>query len=133
MCFHGNYQGCRGPKNVIKYCTKGDNYISSFDVAAKLQAQQGKRKFLGQQILEGKKLVKVVEENPELVLSFDNLQKSVNAWMVATYVPEEREVVCEWLYGPTGTGKTHKAWNDAKAVGDVYWKNVNKWWDGYNG
>ena len=99
---------------MIKYCTKGDNYIASFDVSAKLQAQQGKRKFLGQQILEGKKLVKLVEENPELVMSFDNLQKSVNAWMVATYVPEERNVVCEWYYGPTGTGKTHKAWNDAK-------------------
>lgn len=35
----------------------------------------------------------------------------------------------EWWYGPTGTGKSSKAWNDHPTH---YSKNLNKWWDGYN-
>lgn len=107
--FHGNYQGCRGPKNVIKYCTKGDNYIASFDVEAKLKANEGKRKFIGKQILDGEDLRKVVRENPELILTFKNLQESVRQWELANYKPEKREVKATWIWGPTGTGKTHRA------------------------
>lgn len=37
-------------------------------------------------------------------------------------------------YGPTGTGKTHRAWREAMITGDPYIKNPNtKWWDGYRG
>ena len=33
----GNYQPCRSPKSVIKYCTKESEYISNFDVSKYLQ------------------------------------------------------------------------------------------------
>ena len=30
MTYHGNYQGCRSPKKVVKYCLKsGENFITS--------------------------------------------------------------------------------------------------------
>lgn len=36
------------------------------------------------------------------------------------------------FYGPTGTGKTHRAWDEAGR--DAYIKNPStKWWDGYKG
>lgn len=36
------------------------------------------------------------------------------------------------LWGPSGTGKTHRAWQEAGL--DAYIKNPNtKWWDGYRG
>lgn len=39
-----------------------------------------------------------------------------------------------WLWGPTGTGKSHTARRISKELGceNPYLKGLNKWWDGYN-
>ena len=39
--YHGNYQGCRSAKNVLKYCTKEDDYKANFDVALALTKSDG--------------------------------------------------------------------------------------------
>lgn len=36
----------------------------------------------------------------------------------------------QWIYGPSGTGKTSSV---LAQYPDVYLKNCNKWWDGYQG
>lgn len=41
---------------------------------------------------------------------------------------------CRVFVGPTGTGKTHRALEEAESFGPVYFKSsTNKWWDGYHG
>lgn len=35
-----------------------------------------------------------------------------------------------WIYGPPGTGKTHSVISEHPGL---YWKQQNKWWDGYQG
>lgn len=35
-----------------------------------------------------------------------------------------------WLWGTTGTGKSHFV-NGRHNPKDIYWKSNNKWWDGY--
>lgn len=40
----------------------------------------------------------------------------------------------EWLWGPTGAGKTRAAYEEASAIGEVWISSRNlKWWDGYTG
>lgn len=39
------------------------------------------------------------------------------------------ELQNEWYWGPPGTGKTKKAWDENPRL---YVKSINKWWDGYN-
>lgn len=41
---------------------------------------------------------------------------------------------CRVFVGPTGSGKTHRAMEEAMGTGAVYWKaSTTKWWDGYHG
>ena len=46
-------------------------------------------------------------------------------------------VVVYWYWGPSGTGKSHTAYEQALALGatadDIYYKMRGKWYDGYHG
>lgn len=46
-------------------------------------------------------------------------------------------VYAAWLHGPSGTGKSHTAYEKCIAMGatdaDIYYKMPGKWWEGYKG
>lgn len=79
---HGNYQGCRSPKNVVKYCSKNDDFISTFDVSSSLESNNRKRAF-GELIAGNISLVDLIKQNPVMVEKYSKLRYEVNSFKAA--------------------------------------------------
>lgn len=77
--YHGNYQGCRSAKNVIKYCTKAEDYLSNFDIGDVINGPSA-TKVAMQQVLDGVPLTDVVAQNPILLKGYRNLKLDVDAY-----------------------------------------------------
>lgn len=78
--YHGNYQGCRSSKNVLKYCTKEDDFISNFDVGERTNKSKSKKEILGKRILEGEDLDEIVQEHPELIFGYKRLKEDIEEY-----------------------------------------------------
>lgn len=137
MGYHGNYQGCRGPKNVMKYCTKADDYVSNFDVAELLDAAKTHKKAGLKALVEGtKRPYQLVSEDSGLLLGYKKLKGDYDAYRVDTYKKTMCNIKAYWYWGESRLGKSWKALTDAGAdvkgeMKNVYFKSINKWWDGY--
>jgi len=68
----------------------------------------------------------IKEDYPAIYLRYLEKLRSL-AFPSLSILPELQN---EWWYGPTGTGKSRKLWRDFPCH---YAKQLNKWWDGYNG
>lgn len=119
----GNYQPCRSPKDVIKYCSKDGNYISNFDVEEYMQ----KKKKLSIATIKSKSARQALEDGDIKISSIRNynLARSV---LVEPY--EHTECRGLWIYGKPGSGKSHAV---RVSYPDLYSKSQNKWFDGYEG
>lgn len=118
----GNYQPTRSPKAVIKYCTKGDNYISSFDISDYLN-KKGK---LTVSTIRSKSVKRALEDSD---ISMHQIRHYTLARSILCEPYEHSDVRGIWIYGPPGTGKSLKA----RTYPDLYLKSQNKWFDGYAG
>ncbi len=75
---HGNYQLARNVEKVLRYVTKGNNYVShGINVESYLKSKQSKKgltfEWLALQMREGKSIEELDEERPAIVL--ENLRK----------------------------------------------------------
>lgn len=122
-CKSGNYQPARSAKAVVKYCTKEEDYISSFDVSSYLS----KKRKLSVETIRNKSAKRALEDGDITIQSIRNynLARSI---LCEPY--EHDDVRGLWIYGPPGTGKSHIA---RETYPDIYLKQQNKWFDGYNG
>lgn len=77
--FHGNYQGCRSAKNVIKYCSKAEDFLSNFDIGDVINGDS-KTKIAMQRVLAGDSLTDVVLEHPMLLKGYRNLKLDIEAY-----------------------------------------------------
>lgn len=107
------------------YCTKEGNFFEDGEVP-----QQGKRT----DISEIRDLVDAGGSMRDVLSVASSYQSARMGELLIKYrkPPPASEKVIKWFWGPTGTGKTRKAVEEA---GDDVWissRNL-KWWDGYCG
>lgn len=120
----GNYQPCRSCKNVIKYCTKGANFVSNFDTA-KYLAKKGK---VTSETLQTYTAMEALDLG---IINVGSLKSYEYGRSLAITPKTPEDVRGIWYVGAPGTGKSYHA--REVAGDDVYLKAQNKWWDGYTG
>ena len=122
---------CKGnAKQNIEYCKKDGN----------IYCEQGKPKQAGKRTdlialrehyKSGKRTRQAIEDDGMLI-TVSKCPKLVNL-LALMYTPERTEMTeLHILWGPTSTGKSHTAYEESKALGEVYFKPTGKWWDGYD-
>jgi len=123
--YHGDYQGAKSWNAVMKYCTKGGNYISNIDV----KAAETKKAARNKQLLEDEPQ-KLVEEGFIGVMQLPQLLKAKAAYSLLKPAVQTVNVRGVWIWGKTGIGKSYLV--RELFQGRLYLKSQSKWWDGYS-
>lgn len=129
--FHCNFEGVRSPKNVIEYCKKENNYLEYGESPVKVLTKAERNKLLLEKPLE-----KLVEDGDVSILAIKQLKIARQILQDERTQQTYQEKRVRWFFGPTGTGKTRTAWEEAKAeYGDDIWcsSSDDAWFDGYEG
>lgn len=128
---HGKAFICNGsPESNFNYCSKDKNYIEHG-----IKPRQGKRTDLEEvknEILNTDVTVdQICTEDPELYHQYGRtLEKLEDIKYRSRYERDMPEV--KWIYGPTGSGKSHQAFDGFHPDTHFVWTNDNGWWDGYH-
>lgn len=110
------------------YCSKEGDF---FEIGELPQDASSKTKELWRDILEAAEKGNwsfIKSTQPRIWIAFRERLLSMR-------VPDSKvldgDTMNEWWVGPTGSGKSRLAW---EKYGDIcYQKQLNKWWDGYDG
>lgn len=71
----------------------------------------------------------------EFPVAYIKYWKGIEQYIRIAHGNPERDFKTEVFYfwGATGTGKSRKAREESRAIGDTYYKPRGEWWDGYTG
>lgn len=115
-------------EQAIEYCKKEKNYTEVGE-----EPEQGERKDLDEikeEIINGKRVEEIMMEAPTMYHQYGRtLEKIEDVIMRKKYRTEMTEGI--WLWGETGVGKSHKAFENYNEENCYQWTNDNGWWDGY--
>jgi len=114
------------PQDNRTYCSKDGNFVEWGVIP--VQGRRTDMETLVDNIKSGASIAEIADAQPGMAIRYlGNIQK-----LRLHYLPVRRtKTHVTWLYGPTGTGKSHRAHLEAGA--DAYHKSSGKWWSGYDG
>lgn len=122
----------------ITNATADANYARKIDSKVIIdidKRQQGKRtdlKEYKERINNGTTVDELILENPELIHQYGRtLDRIEDIYLRSLHRTEMTTGI--WYYGPTETGKSHRAFENFHPDTHYVWKNDNGWWDGYKG
>jgi len=114
----------------INYCKKVDPNPIEFgelrDIG-RARAKQSRDWALLLEQAKCNKLLQIQEDNPKDFIIYYRTLKAISVEYMS---PQAVERKCLWIVGKPGTGKSRVAHS---LFPNAYWKNANKWWDGYQG
>lgn len=116
-------------EEAIKYCQKDGDWAERGDKkgGSEVGGEVTKKKFEDAWELARQGRIGEIEE-PLRTRYLNSYLKVQGMFGVK---PDDLETIQNgWLWGPTGTGKSYHAREISKEY-SVYYKSLNKWWDGY--
>lgn len=114
-----------GTVAAAAYCKKDGLWVEWGSPPADPKSTKDKWKWVIAQAKAGE-LESICDEEPGIYLRYRSTLISMRVWVN----PILGELEHEWWYGPSGTGKSRKAWEDFP---NHYQKELNKWWCSYAG
>lgn len=133
--FHPNAECVKHAKadqlRVWDYVTKDGDFISNVERSI----LEGKRKGdpASAKELLTKRPSDLIEEGKLSPYQYTNIVRAQYLYKGSLKPDDKCHCRGIWLYGPAGVGKSTAAREFGMLIGGVYYKQFNKWWDGYEG
>ena len=130
---------CKGDEaSNLAYVSKEDSRApGETPVTLGAKQQQGKRSDLASAIATMREggIKRVAEEHPTTFARTHRGLIALHNETMDTQRDRSTAPTVIVLFGPTGTGKTRAAYEEAEATGKPFYNKMsdNKWWDGYRG
>lgn len=125
-------ESCKGsPGQNVEYCKKdGCLYREEGTVS-----NPGKRNDLVslREHFKSHKKLKTAIESDDLIGPVARYPRLVNTLQLLYSVERSQPTELYIYWGVPGSGKSHRAYEEAKSMGSVYFKPSGAWWDGYAG
>lgn len=119
-----------GSQDNVNYCNKECTNVVEYGMLRTIARGRAKQALDWQILVEKAKsgdLASIESDNPREFLLYYRTFKQL---ALDNLEPSSMVRDCIWIYGKPRTGKSRAA---AKYWPRAYWKNANKWWDGYRG
>lgn len=113
----------------VNYCKKSNDVfeLGTLRDIARARAKQERDWNALINLAKNNELLQIEQDNPKDYIVYYKTLKSI---AVDNLNPVAIQRRCLWIYGRPGSGKSRVC---HKLFPSAYWKNGNKWWDGYQG